>query len=290
MTSLGYIYPVKGIVLAGGNGTRLFPLTKGLTKSLLPVYDKPMFYYPLSTLMLMGIKEILIISTEAMLPLFKAHFGDGEILGISIEYAAQHEPKGIPDAFRIAEKFIKKDQVTLILGDNLLYGTGLGRELKLSNQELGATLTLYKVADPSLYGVATLDENGEIITNLSEKPTEYVSSWAIPGIYRFDNSVIDKSRKLKPSKRGELEIIDLLDMYLDSNSLSHIKLERGTAWLDMGNHEALLEASNFIRTIQERQGLQIGNPFEVAWRNNWISKKDFIGNSNISVSNLDMII
>jgi glucose-1-phosphate thymidylyltransferase len=260
---------MKGILLAGGTGSRLFPVTFGLTKSLLPVYNKPMFYYPLATLMLMGIKDILIISSPEMLPLFEKHFRNGESLGIKLNYEYQISPKGIPEAFLIGEKFIEKDSVTLMLGDNLLHGSGLGRELSKFPINKGAAIALHQVSNPNDYGVASFDENGNI-ESIIEKPEKFLSSWAIPGIYSFDNSVIEKTKKLTPSTRNELEITDLLNSYLDLNQLKYTLLERGTTWLDMGSHDALLEAANYIRTVEDRQGLKIGDPHEVAIVNGWI--------------------
>jgi glucose-1-phosphate thymidylyltransferase len=222
-----------------------------------------MFYYPLSTLMLMGIKEILIIVAPKMLPVFESHFGTGSTLGISIEYVVQSEPRGLPDAFILGENFVGDKNVTLILGDNLLHGTGLGRHLKEVKNVDGALITTYQVANPQDYGVISFDEKGKI-RELIEKPKALVSNWAIPGLYCFDNSVIARAKTLAPSRRGELEIVDLLRTYLDEQKLSYLKLERGTAWLDMGNPKALLEASNFVNTIQDRQGLALGDPFEVA--------------------------
>jgi len=270
---------MKGIILAAGNGTRLRPLTTGLAKSLLPVFDKPMFYYPLSTLMLMGIDDILIIVSPDMLKIFQSHFNQGEDLGIRIQYKVQFEPKGLPDAFLLGSDFIGSDGVTLILGDNLLYGTGLGRNLKKISSVEGASITVHQVSNPQDYGVVEFDESDKI-KYLIEKPSKPNSNWAIPGLYYFDNSVIERSQNLSPSARGELEIVDLLTSYLNEGKLSHIKLERGTAWLDMGNPRAMLEASNFVSTIQDRQGLPIGDPYEVAWHNKWIANLNFDKQSN----------
>lgn len=271
---------MRGIILAGGNGSRLRPLTNGLAKSLLPVYDKPMFYYPLSTLMLMGISEILIIVAPNMLPIFKSHFGTGGDLGIRIEYTVQTSPKGLPDAFVLGSKFIGSDCITLILGDNLLYGTGMGRNLKGITDVNGAVITTSQVSNPEDYGVIEFDEKNNI-KSLVEKPQNSSSNWAIPGLYCFDNSVSERALSLSPSARGELEIIELLQSYLKENRLSYLKLERGTAWLDMGNPKALIEASNFVKTIQDRQGLIIGDPFEIAWRNSWISQSQYEKFSNL---------
>ena len=265
---------MKGIILAGGNGTRLRPLTTGLAKSLLPVYDKPMFYYPMSTLMLMGIREILIVVSPDMLPIFESHFGSGQNLGIAIEYIVQPQPRGLPDAFILGQKFIDSDCVTLILGDNLLYGTGLGRNLKEISKIDGALITAYQVSNPEDYGVIEFDEKGEILS-LVEKPRNPISNWAIPGLYCFDNTVSDRANSLSPSPRGELEIVDLLQSYLNQARLNYLKLQRGTAWLDMGNPKALLEASNFVSTIQDRQGVPLGDPYEVSWRNQWITQSQY---------------
>jgi glucose-1-phosphate thymidylyltransferase len=224
--------------------------------------------------MLMGIREILIIVSPAMLPIFESHFEDGSKLGVSISYATQLHPVGLPDAFILGSEFISDDSVTLILGDNFLHGTGLGRNLRISGQVSGAVISTYQVSNPEDYGVLEFDKNGKII-RIIEKPKTFVSNWAIPGLYTFDNSVVEKSKKLSPSPRGELEITDLLRAYLSDGKLEYRKLERGTAWLDMGNPKSLLEACNFVSTIQDRQGLLIGDPYEVAWRNEWIAKENY---------------
>ena len=266
---------MKGIVLAGGTGSRLFPLTVAFSKQLLPVFDKPLIFYPVSTLMAAGIKDILIITTPQDQALFQKLLGSGEELGINISYAVQNQPKGIPEAFLIAKNFIGEEKVALILGDNIFFGTGLGRNLKNFTEVLGARIFGYEVTDPERYGVATLDDNGNLLS-LEEKPTNPKSSLAVTGLYFYDNSVIEKTKSLKPSQRGELEITDLNAAYLADQELKIEILPRGTAWLDTGTFDGLNDASNFVRVIEERQGTKIACLEEIAWRNEWITSEQLI--------------
>jgi len=266
---------MKGIVLAGGTGSRLFPLTVAFSKQLLPVFDKPLIFYPVSTLMAAGIKDILIITTPQDQALFQKLLGSGEELGINISYAVQNHPKGIPEAFLIAKNFIGGEKVALILGDNIFFGTGLGRNLKNFTEVSGAQIFGYEVTDPEKYGVATLDDNGNILS-LEEKPTIPKSNLAITGLYFYDNSVIEKTKNLKPSQRGELEITDLNAAYLSDRKLKIEILPRGTAWLDTGTFDGLNDASNFVRVIEERQGTKIACLEEIAWRNNWITSEQLV--------------
>ncbi|MDD5166431.1 MAG: glucose-1-phosphate thymidylyltransferase RfbA [Candidatus Omnitrophica bacterium] len=264
---------MKGIVLAGGKATRLYPATKAVCKQLLPVYDKPMIYYPLSVLMLAGIKEILIISTPAALPHFKDLLGDGALLGLDISYAKQAEPRGIAESFLIAEKFIGKADVCLILGDNIFYGDGLSGLLKeAARQKEGATIFGYNVKDPERYGVIEFDKNKKILS-IQEKPREPKSNYVVTGIYFYDNSAVKIAKALKPSGRGELEITSVNNEYLKKGKLKIKLLGRGYAWLDMGTCDSLVEASIFIKTMQERQGLMIGCIEEVAYRMGYIDKE-----------------
>lgn len=263
----------KGIILAGGKATRLYPITKGVCKQLLPVYDKPMIYYPLSIVMLAGIKDILIISTAKDLPGFRNLFGKGEALGLNISYEIQPEPKGIAHAFIIAEDFIGKDRVSLILGDNIFYGNNIINLLKEAvGQKQGATIFAYYVNDPQRYGVITFDKNFKA-TSIVEKPKNPLSRWAVTGLYFYDNEVLQITKKLKPSKRGELEITDVNKAYLRKGKLNVKLLGRGHAWLDTGTYNSLIDASMFIKTIEERQGLKIGCVEEIAYRKGLISKK-----------------
>ena len=256
----------KGIILAGGLGSRLSPITQAISKQLVPIYDKPMIFYPLTTLMLIGIKEILIITTPGSMMAFKDLLGNGNHLGISIEFAVQREPKGLPEAFIIAEKFINKSPVALILGDNLFHGKDLSLSFKnASFNKIGGTVFAYSVRDPERYGVAIFNEKNEII-DIVEKPESHISRWAITGLYFYDNSVVERSKLLKPSKRGELEITDLNNSYLRDGLLRIEKMGRGMVWLDTGNFDSLHEASSYIRTLEHRQGLKVGCPEEVAWR------------------------
>ncbi|HXF85982.1 MAG TPA: glucose-1-phosphate thymidylyltransferase RfbA [Anaerolineales bacterium] len=264
---------MKGIILAGGKGTRLYPLTIALSKQILPVYDKPMIYYPLSMLMLARIREILIISTPEALPLFKHLLGDGSQWGLRFEYAVQTEPRGLADAFLVGREFIGDSTVCLILGDNILYGEGMIRLLQeCAALKEGAIIFGYKVTDPERYGVVEFDENENVIS-LEEKPKHPKSSYAVPGIYFYDNQVVSIAESLKPSPRGELEITDLNKVYLQKGQLKAKLFGRGVAWLDAGTHESLLQASSFIQTIQERQGLMISCPEEIAYRMGFISKE-----------------
>lgn len=263
---------MKGIILAGGNGTRLYPVTKAVCKQLLPVYNKPMIYYPLSTLMLAGIRDILIISKPKDIPKFKDLFGNGSQLGISIKYAEQPQPNGLAEAFVIGENFIGKDNVALILGDNIFYGHGLPEMLREAlSQNKGATIFGYYVNDPKRYGVVEFDENGKVIS-IEEKPKAPKSNYAIVGFYVFDNNVVNISKALTPSDRGELEIVDVIKKYLNWNKLKVKLMGRGYAWLDTGTHEALIDASVYIKVMEERQGLKIGDIEEVAYYMGFIDK------------------
>ena len=265
----------KGIILAGGTGSRLFPITKVTCKQLLPVYDKPMIYYSLSILMLAGINKILIITTVEDKDKFEDLLGNGSKFGISITYATQKKPEGIVQAFIIGEKFIDKSPVSLILGDNIFYGEGLGKLLKKSNNSDKSTIFAYKVSDPERYGVVNFS-NDKRVLNVEEKPKNPKSNYAITGIYFYDNTVIEKSKKIKPSKRGELEISDLIQLYLEENNLNVELFSRGIAWLDTGTVDSLHEASSFIKTLENRQGIKISCPEEIAWRNGWINNESLI--------------
>jgi len=264
----------KGIILAGGSGTRLFPLTIAVSKQLMPVYDKPMIYYPLSVLMLAGIKEVLIISTPTDLPLFRRLLGDGANLGMKLEYAEQPSPDGLAQAFIIGANFIGNSPSCLILGDNLFYGHDLVRALESASERTsGATIFGYHVADPKSYGVVEFASDGKVLS-LEEKPAQPKSNYAIPGVYFYDNKVVEYARNLKPSARGELEITDLNRLYLNAGTLNVELLGRGTAWLDTGTHDSLLDAAQFIATIQRRQGLMVACPEEIAFHQKWISASD----------------
>ena len=260
----------KGIILAGGSGSRLYPITKAISKQLLPIYDKPMIYYPLSVLMLAGIRDILIISTPRDLPLFKSLLGNGQAWGLNFSYQVQPNPEGIPQAFILAESFIGDDLPTLILGDNIVYGHHFHTLLSNAiNRAEGATVFAYHVKDPERYGVVEFDATHQIIS-LEEKPKLPKSNYAITGLYFYDNQVVELARKLKPSARGELEIVDLNRLYLEQSQLNIEIMYRGYAWLDTGTQESLLEASQFIAVLENRQGLKVACPEEIAYRNGWI--------------------
>ena len=260
---------MRGIILAGGTGSRLAPLTNVVSKQLLPVYNKPMIYYPLSTLMLSGIREYLLISTPKDLHQFKLLLGDGKQFGISIEYLEQQEPRGIADALIIGEQFIGNGKSALILGDNLLYGPGLGRDLTNHIGKTGATILAHHVSNPEEFGVVEFDKNDKPIS-IIEKPKKLISNWAIPGLYFYDETASQRARSLKPSARGEIEISDLNRSYLEDGKLTVMKMPRGPAWLDLGTPGSLLEAGKFIQIVEERQGLRVGDPVEIAKLLNWI--------------------
>ncbi|MET6989538.1 glucose-1-phosphate thymidylyltransferase RfbA [Sediminicola arcticus] len=266
---------MKGIILAGGSGTRLHPLTLSVSKQLMPIYDKPMIYYPLSTLMYAGIKEILIISTPKDLPLFKDLLGDGTKYGSTFQYAVQEAPNGLAEAFIIGEEFIGDDKVALILGDNIFYGSGLAKLLQANSDPDGGIIYAYRVHDPERYGVVEFDADGKAIS-IEEKPENPKSNYAVPGIYFYDNDVVEIAKNIPPSHRGELEITDVNKVYLERNKLNVSILDRGTAWLDTGTFASLMQASQFVEVIEERQGLKIGAIEGAAYEMGYISKEQFI--------------